>query len=106
MPIACWWPQVAFGKSTCWQSHPITRLHQDAGGKHVGVTNSRGFAKVEGKKTPNLNILFMLCSFFTFLLFLVRLFYTGFSCLLLTSVRESAKSSQFTHRERLKPEHH
>lgn len=55
------------------------------------------------KEKKNPYILFMLCLFFTFLLFLVRLFHTWFSCLLLTSVRESAKSSPFTCREKPKP---
>lgn len=65
MPIACWWPQVAFGEGTCRQRR-LTGLHRDMGGKRAGVTNSRGFAKAEGgkkekPKKPTQPLTFYLC---------------------------------------------
>lgn len=96
VPITCQWPQVATlpGYAKTWEESTV---------------ESRAAAVLprwrEKKKAPN-NILFMLCSFFTFLLFLVRLCHTQFSCSLLTGVREPAQSSPLTRGEKPKPEHH
>ena len=57
-PIAREWLLVRAPEPTCRQSC-LAGLHQDTGGKHVGVTSSRGFAKVEGKK--KLKITLYLC---------------------------------------------
>ena len=94
----------AFGESACRQSRPTGLRRRKTRRSH----ERRGFAKVEGKQKTKKhpNIVFMLCAFFTSLPFLVRLFYTWFSCSLSASVRESAKSSPSTHSKKPRPEHH